>query len=62
LDLFLLLLSYCIAKIEEAHKYLEKCGVDILEGPVVRTGALGKITSLYFRDPDQNLIEVSNYD
>ena len=36
-------------------------GVPILEGPVKRTGALGPITSVYFRDPDRNLIEVSTY-
>jgi catechol 2,3-dioxygenase-like lactoylglutathione lyase family enzyme len=35
--------------------------VDILEGPVGRTGALGALISIYFRDPDLNLIEVSNY-
>lgn len=33
--------------------------VSILEGPVLRTGALGPIESLYFRDPDSNLLEVS---
>lgn len=36
-------------------------GVPIEVGPVSRTGALGPITSVYFRDPDGNLIEVSNY-
>lgn len=41
--------------------HLEACGVDVLEGPVPRTGARGPITSVYFRDPDLNLIEVSNY-
>ena len=41
--------------------HLRTCGVPILEGPVQRTGALGPITSVYFRDPDQNLIEVSTY-
>jgi catechol 2,3-dioxygenase-like lactoylglutathione lyase family enzyme len=42
--------------------HLRACGVPILEGPVKRTGALGPITSVYFRDPDRNLIEVSTYD
>lgn len=36
-------------------------GVAIEEGPVPRTGATGPIHSVYFRDPDGNLIEVSNY-
>jgi catechol 2,3-dioxygenase-like lactoylglutathione lyase family enzyme len=41
--------------------HLQDCGVPILEGPVARTGARGPIRSVYFRDPDLNLIEVSNY-
>ncbi len=41
--------------------HLNVCGVAILEGPVPRTGATGTITSVYFRDPDANLVEVSNY-
>lgn len=41
--------------------HLEHCGIDVLEGPVPRTGALGPITSVYFRDPDGNLLEVANY-
>ena len=41
-----------------AHLQSEK--VDILEGPVVRTGASGPILSIYIRDPDKNLIEISN--
>ena len=36
-------------------------GVVIIQGPVDKTGALGPIMSVYFRDPDGNLIEVSNY-
>lgn len=36
-------------------------GVVIIEGPVDKTGALGPMKSVYFRDPDGNLIEVSNY-
>lgn len=39
----------------------QACGVTIEEGPVARTGAVGPITSIYFRDPDENLIEVSRY-
>jgi len=35
--------------------------VEVIEGPVNRTGATGKIISAYFRDPDGNLIEISNY-
>jgi catechol 2,3-dioxygenase-like lactoylglutathione lyase family enzyme len=34
--------------------------VTIVEGPVQRTGAMGAILSVYVRDPDQNLIEISN--
>jgi catechol 2,3-dioxygenase-like lactoylglutathione lyase family enzyme len=41
--------------------HLKACAVPILEGPVQRTGALGPIRSVYFRDPDRNLIEVSTY-
>lgn len=41
--------------------HLQRCGVDIIEGPVAKTGATGPIRSVYFRDPDHNLIEVSNY-
>lgn len=41
--------------------HLREQGVTILEGPVSKTGAVGEITSVYFNDPDQNLIEVSTY-
>jgi len=40
---------------------LQENEVDVFLGPVERTGAGGKILSVYFRDPDLNLIEVSNY-
>jgi catechol 2,3-dioxygenase-like lactoylglutathione lyase family enzyme len=43
-------------------EHLARCGVAIIEGPVARTGARGPIRSVYFRDPDMNLIEVSTYD
>jgi len=36
--------------------------VAIIQGPVAKTGALGSMQSVYFRDPDGNLVEVSNYD
>lgn len=49
------------ADIAEVHDHLQKMGVTIEEGPVERTGALGPITSIYLRDPDLNLIEVSVY-
>lgn len=35
--------------------------VSIVEGPVEKTGSHGKLLSVYLRDPDQNLIEISNY-
>ncbi|GAA3700531.1 VOC family protein [Nonomuraea antimicrobica] len=47
--------------IDEVLRHLEACGVPVEEGPVSRTGAQGPITSVYFRDPDRNLIEVSTY-
>ena len=46
--------------IAEVVKHLSACNVAVLEGPVKRTGATGPILSVYFRDPDMNLIEVSN--
>lgn len=39
--------------------HLDNCNVSIEDGPVARTGATGPITSIYIRDPDGNLIEVS---
>ncbi|KAM8800065.1 glyoxalase domain-containing protein 5 [Eudromia elegans] len=47
--------------LEQLLEHLEACGVKVEEGPVARTGAMGPITSIYFRDPDENLIEVSRY-
>ena len=46
----------------EVTAHVKACGVKIAEGPVEKTGALGPMQSIYFRDPDGNLIEVSKYD
>jgi Lactoylglutathione lyase and related lyases len=46
---------------DEVIRHLTTCGVQIEEGPVARTGAVGKIMSVYVRDPDGNLVEISNY-
>lgn len=45
----------------EVGDHLERCGVEITEGPVTRTGALGSIVSHYCLDPDGNLIEIAVY-
>jgi catechol 2,3-dioxygenase-like lactoylglutathione lyase family enzyme len=47
--------------IEDVPGQLAAAGVAIEEGPVARTGATGEIVSCYLRDPDDNLIELSNY-
>lgn len=47
--------------LREVLAHLAACDVKVIEGPVQRTGARGPIVSVYFRDPDMNLIEVSNY-
>ncbi len=47
--------------IEQALAHLQSCGISLVQGPVPRTGATGPIVSVYFRDPDQNLIEVASY-
>jgi len=46
--------------VEEAATVLETASVEVIEGPVERTGASGPIRSIYCRDPDGNLIELSN--
>lgn len=45
--------------LEEVIARLQAQGVPILEGPVMRTGATSRIRSVYVRDPDLNLIEIS---
>ncbi len=46
--------------LEAVQQHIEAQGVAIEEGPVERMGATGPIRSLYLRDPDGNLIEISN--
>ena len=46
--------------LDEVIRELEESGIDIVEGPVARTGAVSPIRSVYIRDPDRNLIELSN--
>jgi catechol 2,3-dioxygenase-like lactoylglutathione lyase family enzyme len=57
--------DFCLiteAEIVEVVRHLRECGVAIEVGPVPREGALGPMTSVYFRDPDGNLVEVARYD
>lgn len=44
--------------IEDVVVHLKREGVEIEDGPVARTGAMGAIASVYFRDPDGNLVEI----
>jgi len=46
--------------LDDVIAHVEREGVAIIEGPVERTGATGPLRSIYFRDPDGNLIELSN--
>ena len=48
--------------ITEIIDHLQTQRIPIIEGPVARTGAVGKILSVYVRDPDDNLIEIANYE
>ncbi len=47
--------------IDDVVARLESCRVAIEVGPVARTGALGPMISVYFRDPDDNLVELAAY-
>ena len=44
----------------QVASHLEACGVEVIDGPVARSGAEGPTRSLYCRDPDGNLIELAN--
>jgi catechol 2,3-dioxygenase-like lactoylglutathione lyase family enzyme len=45
--------------LEEVMKRLNDAGVAIIEGPVMKTGATSRLRSVYVRDPDLNLVEIS---
>ena len=45
--------------LEEVVSILKSAKIEILEGPVMKTGATSKIRSVYVRDPDLNLVEIS---
>ena len=49
------------AEADAVGEHLRACGVEVTQGPVTKTGALGEMTSHYCRDPDGNLIEVATY-
>lgn len=47
--------------LELVIEHLKANAIEVIEGPVARIGALGAMNSVYFRDPDKNLIEVAKY-
>ena len=47
--------------LEKVVERLNAGGIEIIEGPVKKTGAVGAIRSVYVRDPDLNLVEISVY-
>ncbi|MGH3317106.1 MAG: VOC family protein [Nocardioidaceae bacterium] len=55
--------NFCLlteVPLDEVIAHLDREGVEILDGPGERAGATGPIESVYFKDPDGNLVEVSN--
>ena len=57
-------LDFCFiasVPLDDVIARLNQHNVKIIEGPVNKTGAMGPIRSVYFRDPDLNLVEVSEY-
>ena len=47
--------------LDEVQQHLAAAGVPVEVGPVTKEGALGPMRSVYVRDPDQNLVEISVY-
>ena len=56
--------DFCLiatAPLDDVLAHLRSVDIEIEAGPVARQGAVGKLRSLYFRDPDGNLVEVAEY-
>lgn len=56
--------DFCLittAPLSEWTAHFANHGIEVEDGPVTRTGATGQISSIYIRDPDENLIEISTY-
>lgn len=56
--------DFCVttdAPIDTVERRLRDAGVEVVHGPVEQQGAVGPMLSVYFRDPDGNLVEVANY-
>ena len=47
--------------LDEVVAHVRACDVKIVQGPVPKSGATGPMNSIYVRDPDGNLVEISNY-
>ncbi|MGI6853188.1 VOC family protein [Mesorhizobium sp. 1B3] len=55
--------NFCLltdTPLDAVIEHLKRQGIEIVDGPGKRAGAVGKILSIYFKDPDGNLVEVSN--
>jgi len=52
-------LCFIVENLAEMQAQITRAGVEIIEGPVPRTGATGPISSIYIRDPDGNLLELA---
>ena len=56
--------DFCVVTetaIETVERRLREAGVEIVHGPVEQPGATGPMTSVYFDDPDGNLVEIAEY-
>ena len=54
-------LCFIVDDVAAAQAALDAQGVEVIEGPAARSGAMGAMLSIYCRDPDGNLIELSQY-